>query len=522
MVLAFLLYQLWQIPSYGASWDEPLHRLWAQHLLEGNHDLPGNGIYYGPLYYMLEEYLVRILVPRGFEVIHAMHVLHILTATIGIALTFLLARRLFGSAVAWIALLFLILFPPLLAHAHYNPKDIPLFTAFVATLFFVDRARERASPGAWAIAGAMQGISVSLKPSAILLVPIIGLALLAAGLLERGKRKVPQRTIATCLIAFCIAGAVALLATWPTAWEDPLLPARSLLFFANGNFWTQSVLYLGNIFPAAELPWHYIPVMFFLATPIVTIVCALGGVVVALHSLIHRKHVWPFAVLLCWFFLPFLLSMKTGIARYDGFRQYLFLVPAVAIFAGVGLEKIVGSRWHWAAMIPSSTMPHPRREAAEIYNPDASPPRVRGKGSMSEGIIAFFIAIIIIVQIKEIHPYEGSYVNEVGRVLLPRPLEKTIELDYWGTSYREAVDWLNAHARANATICTPLARHLVLLYPRRSDLTFECNGRYDYLLLLTRYGMIPIKDRVLPEPIVFRVTRYNSDLVRLYDSSPPP
>lgn len=55
-----------------------------------------------------------------------------------------------------------------------------------------------------------------------------------------------------------------------------------------------------------------------------------------------------------------------------------------------------------------------------------------------------------IVGIVRLHPYEYIYYNElVGGV---RGAFRSFEMDYWCTSYREAMDWINKAAPPNALI----------------------------------------------------------------------
>jgi hypothetical protein len=96
--------------------------------------------------------------------------------------------------------------------------------------------------------------------------------------------------------------------------------------------------------------------------------------------------------------------------------------------------------------------------------------------------------------VARIHPYQTVYFSSVvgglpGAVSLGVPWS----FDYWGTSYRAAVRWLNDHAAAGATVIVPIAPHIVRYEnPRRDlrivDLPVIPPGSCGYLACLVTRG----------------------------------
>src|SRR5690242_4668743 len=81
-----------------------------------------------------------------------------------------------------------------------------------------------------------------------------------------------------------------------------------------------------------------------------------------------------------------------------------------------------------------------------------------------------------------LHPFEGEYFNEAFRMAYRKNIQMSFEFPDWGlTSYREAVEWLNAHATAHASIRVPTL--IVNLYPQRSDLVFKDTDPCDYTVI---------------------------------------
>ena len=91
-----------------------------------------------------------------------------------------------------------------------------------------------------------------------------------------------------------------------------------------------------------------------------------------------------------------------------------------------------------------------------------------------------------------LHPYEYIYYN--GLVGGVQGAFRRYELDYWGTSYREAAGYLGAVAPANATVWVEGPTHLLQLYAR-PDLkiysTYEAArlDQYDYVVALSRFNL---------------------------------
>jgi hypothetical protein len=141
-------------------------------------------------------------------------------------------------------------------------------------------------------------------------------------------------------------------------------------------------------------------------------------------------------------------------ALYDNFRQIIFILPPVFWLAGVVFEKIKNTKWQ-IALVTLCLIPG-------------------------------------IVGIVRLHPYEYIYYNSfIGGM---DGAQGRFELDYWGTSYREAAEVVNGIAPANAIIWVEGPSHLFELYAREdlkiySDHEAERADHYDYVVATTRYNL---------------------------------
>jgi hypothetical protein len=141
---------------------------------------------------------------------------------------------------------------------------------------------------------------------------------------------------------------------------------------------------------------------------------------------------------------------------YDGLRHFLFILPPVFIFAGLGFEslsKLITSSWLYAALIMLSVLP---------------------------GILG----------IVRLHPYEYTYYNSfvggTGGVF------RQYETDYWLTCYKEAVETLaqtdntpiNLYVHREAYIADYYADDKISVHELRGALNEVQPG--DYVLVNSR------------------------------------
>lgn len=485
--LAYLAVQLSLLGEYGVTWDEPLHQRWGQavttYFVTGDRgplaNLPGYGTYYGPLYYWASSVVAAFAHGTlGLRPAAALHVLNVVTASVGVALSYLVGRELAGARVAAFATGFLVLFPPFLAHSHYNPKDIPLLTVVAATMLFAHRALVSGRRRDAVIAGALFGAALTVKLTALFAGGAIALAY-AARLLDGSGTRPSAAAEIRRVGTFAGSALAAVYALWPTAWADPLLVPRSVVVFLTAKFFSGTMLYFGTRYGGAELPWHYTPVSLAIVTPVATLL-ALGVGVVALARQVRPGTAVGPVLLLAWLFVPLAVSLMPGLVRYDGMRQFFFVVPALAVIAGVGLDVTL---------------------------------RSASRRGVEERAVLAALAIWLGLQVAEVHPFEGSYVNEAVRAAIPRDLERWLIVEGWGATYLQGVAWLGEHAEPEATVCVPIAGALPGWDSPRPDLRFGCGPDARYLMFVTGYDRRGDYDDRTP---AFRIVRYASDLLRIY------
>jgi hypothetical protein len=154
------------------------------------------------------------------------------------------------------------------------------------------------------------------------------------------------------------------------------------------------------------------------------------GLVISLYLLLKGKKREP--VLLCaiWFLPLALWIVASRSALYDNARQLLFLWPPLFILAGLGIDSL---------------MTLARSTPARL---------VLVMGMVFPGVYAAV----------QLHPYQYIYYNNlVGGV---QGAFRNFELDYWNTSFREGMLYLNGNAEEGATIVVIGARPIAREYAR--------------------------------------------------------
>ena len=152
------------------------------------------------------------------------------------------------------------------------------------------------------------------------------------------------------------------------------------------------------------------------------------GLAVAIYGSVKRRMESRelLALTLVWFFLPLITFMIVRPTMYDNFRQSLFILPAIFFMAGLAFDQI-------------------------------------RKPLLQSALIALVVLPGLIASVK-LHPYEYIYYNQFAGGV--NSVTDRFELDYWGTSYREAQQALNRMAPSNANVWVDGTAHILETYAR--------------------------------------------------------
>ncbi len=277
---------------------------------------------------------------------------------------------------------------------------------------------------------------------------------------ERSRRDATRNATIFTIAAYTVIALITMYLTWPYLWTDPVGHFFESIKTMSLYPWRGQVLFNGIGYASTKLPYSYLPVLFGIQlTEPVWALFIVGFFAAVVGRRPERVEGWTgkrelIELTILWFIIPFIGFIILRSALYDNFRQILFILPPIFWMAGVAIEKV-------------------KRPALQI------------------ALIALVILPGIVDGIR-LHPYEYIYYNRfIGGV---NGAQGRFELDYWGTSYREAAEYINEIAPANAVIWVEGPSHLFELYARHdlkifSDHEIERADRYDYVIATTRYDL---------------------------------
>jgi len=314
-------------------------------------------------------------------------------------------------------------------------------------------------------AGILLGLTVSIR----IFGPLAGI-LVAGYILWKSGRKAWLVITAYALIVI-----FAMYLTWPYLWPNPIGHFLETVQVMAQHPWPGNVLFNGKNYPANDLPALYVPT--FLAIQLTEPVWPLFfvGVAVAIFGVAKKRteSLELLALTGIWFIVPLLTFVILRPTLYDNFRQSFFIVPPIFFMAGLAFEQI-------------------------------------RKPRLQSALIAFLLLPGLIASVK-LHPYEYVYYNQfIGGT---QAVVDRFELDYWGTSYREAAIEANRIAPPNANVWVDGPAHLFNHFAR-SDLHIfspqeaDRADHYDMVVTLARYNLE--KTSFPDAPIVYKVSRDNA------------
>lgn len=320
------------------------------------------------------------------------------------------------------------LYPVFLGESRFNIKDIPeaVFYAFTILFFYKGVTENKCR---WIfISSIFFSLALGTKLN-IVFVPLILIpwfVIFSTPKISR-KKLIPYFKEKKLLLFFSLfyplLGIVIFVASWPLLWPD--LWNRLLTVF----YYYRKI---GLGFPdypqfLTFLDFNLYAMQWILyTTPPVTLFLFGVGVFYSLTRGWKEKHKASILIFL-WFAIPIIRVTIPNANIYGGIRQIAEYIPAMAILAGIGGAYIV--KWLNSNLIKQK----------------------KALGLLQALVVLSFIPITL--KIISLYPNESIYFNElIGG--LKGAQEKNIP--GWGNSlgstYRQGVNWINAHAEPNAKL----------------------------------------------------------------------
>jgi hypothetical protein len=204
-------------------------------------------------------------------------------------------------------------------------------------------------------------------------------------------------------------------------WHSPVdeLP-RAIAFLREYPF-IEPVLFNGRLTPADNLPWYYVPEWIAVTTPLAVVaIIAFGSAFLSWRMAAQRLRRETFildAAMLLLAGLPLAAVIAGKATLYDGWRHLFFVFPILVLIGFKGsveaIQAIASEKGRQYVLMAAG--------AALVLNMGAT--------------IRFMIAA---------HPHQNVYFNVLAGGNLTE-VRRNLELDYWGLSYRQALEYVLRH-----------------------------------------------------------------------------
>lgn len=328
-----------------------------------------------------------------------------------------------GPIVAVITSLLYGLYPTIIGQMRNDVKDAPLAASLAIMVWGLFEVYHRLGNSRNASVrllvvlistGVAIGVALAVKMTAVFTLLAVVVFTLTLVFFPSGRKRIfpLPRSMVSILIVILLAGSTLYL-SWPSIWIDPVKRILENLDFFSRVGYGLGVLYWGHVYQAGiNLPWHYPWVILFSQTPPTLMLLLFVGVGYSWWLAIRKRDPLPlffsiwFAVVLGRFLYP-------GMIIYAKVRHIIDSIVPLSILAGYGVVAF-------------------NRISVPI-----------GNRRLYVGLVIGLIAIAHSAWISiRFFPYEPSYFSELVGGIKSADKEQISDIEYWGSSVFEAVNWL--------------------------------------------------------------------------------
>ncbi|MHC2335800.1 glycosyltransferase family 39 protein [Bradyrhizobium sp. USDA 4454] len=493
--------------DYGLGWDDYTHAEYADLLLRmyGSGFKDTGALSFANLYmygggFDMAAALLHKVIP--LELFETRRLLGAIVGVIGLAVTWRLARRVGGPLAGLAALLLLALCPTFYGHMFMNPKDAPFAVAMIVLILGLVRLIEEypaPSPRTILIVGLGAGLSIGCRVlgGLALIYAVVGfIPLFIEEFRKQGAREAVHRFAHAVyvLLPGLVLGYLVMGLIWPWSIMEPGHPLEAVTYFSHFFEKPWKEMFDGALVSVPDMPWSYLPTLFALQLPEVLLVLLTAAVIATFMSLSRndmpakRKSIMLMLTLAAT--LPLVIAMVKRPALYNGIRHFIFVIPPMAVLAGVAFAR--GMDW--------------LGENRRAWQPAAL------------AVFAFGLLLPLSEMIR-LHPYQYTHFNHIAGTV--RTADNFFMLDYWGLALKQASDGLREqlaerqevppqHRKWKVAVCGPQRPAQVALGP---DFTIGWDSNAaDFAMTLGEFYC-----KGLAAPVMVEIKRDDVVFARVYD-----
>jgi hypothetical protein len=497
-----LLFALGTFDQHGISNDEPVQHTYGRLLLEFYRSgfTDQRAFHYVNLYLYggLFDIIAAALEPHSSLSVWDLR--HLLTAGFGISAIVaaaLLARLLANARAGFLAALLLALTGAWSGAMFTHTKDIPFGAAMIWSVYFSTQLiRQMPRPNWRSVLGTGLSIGAALGLRVGGLFAILYLAGgVAATLVQRSATprdalraltETGPRLIAVAAVAVAVTGLA-----WPWALMGPRNLFDAATKFSHFSFDMLTELN-GKLIKIGQVPRTYLSQYLLVRLPELLLIGLAASALAATVALVRRpRTLAPLAErspLLLAALFPIVFSLATRPALYNGVRHFSFVLPPLAVLAGLGLDRLLD-------------LVRPWRPASILV-----------------GLLLLAVAGNNLLLLVRLHPYQYVAYNHLTGG--PAGAAERYEMDYWNDGLREAAHLLNrllreelgsAPAGFAVAVCAESVQATTYLDPRFRVVPDWPSA--DFYLAATQTGC----DRALGGTVIGEVARDGVPLIVVKD-----
>jgi hypothetical protein len=435
--LAYLLFGTILVGDYGLSMDEPVQRKhgivafeYVNELIGFYPDLPDLTVEHLPNYDHRDYGMLFQMVAYGLELAlgidntrDVFRLRHLMVFVLFWAAAWVFYRILYqrfrSVPLALAGVLMLVLSPRIFGNSMYNPKDIPLLCWFVFAFYthirFMDK-KDRYGP---VLHGLACALAIGSRVVGVVW-PVLSLGYLLCQLIARQSFRAELMLNIKRISFYLLFLLPFTFILWPVLWEDPIGGFIHSFNSMKQFRWYAEMLYLGQMVQSTELPWHYIPVLISVTTPLVILLAICSGLAVMFRKawtyklkLFTNVTLGQDTVALGAALIPLMAVVLFGSVLYNGWRHLYFIYPFLVYLGVLGINALINVY---------------RRKRSNLMV------KVFAVGLLS--LATWDLGNTVYFLIKY-HPHQSVYFN-----FLAGDVEKNFERDYYGMSYKEGLSQL--------------------------------------------------------------------------------
>lgn len=323
----------------------------------------------------------------------------------------------------WLGLLgvlLLILSPRIFAESFYNSKDLPFLSISIICVYTLLQYFKKPSFKTIFWHALACGLAIDMRLLGLTFPALtLGFSVLELKVFRKDGNK-PGRTF-LLLFFYLVVLLAFIIAFWPYLWNKPFVKIPFLLDKTSQYPWMRKMLYQGQAIPATNLPWHYLPVWFFITTPVGYSILFLIGLVTVIKQFISSRFYFyrnaaerQDLILAAIFAIPMLATIILKLVLYDSWRHMYFIYPAFIYVAVLGFysvyERLDNLRNGQSANLLRNVWP---------------------------ALLVFYLGSLAFWMIRN-HPHQNVYFS----IYSSDKIRQQYELDYWGLAYKQGLEFV--------------------------------------------------------------------------------